>query len=924
MTVPAVLHRIDVGTAGRGRLLDRDEERAALGRVLAGARAGAGGALVLRGAPGIGRTFLLEDAVGMAGGMRVAWLAGIESEMGLGFAGLHRLLSPIGPELDRLPRPQRTALHAAFGRLEADPPDCFLVGLAVLALLAEAAAGGPLLLVVDDAQWLDQVTVEVLAFVARRLAAAPIAFVLAVREPTNRCRALDGLPTRRLGGLSAGAAHELLAQATATPLDPRVARRIVAETGGNPLALVEFGRQVTDGRWATGRPLSEPLPISARLSSQFLRWVRTLPSRTQKLMLLIAATEPGGSPAVMRRAADRLGLGRDVAEPADLAGLLSGCDRAIYANPLVRSAVYHGVSPGERRRVHAAVAAVLDPATDADARAWHLAAAADGPDEAVAGELADSAARAAAGADHAAEAMLLARAAEMTPDRHLRAGRLLAAAGAELAADRPARAESLLDQGAPELLDAPARVRTAHLRATLSLAYDRFREAPAALLQAAHALRPAHPGQARRALLDAMYAGLVAGEQAENGTLHEIVQAVRQWPAESPPTTADLLLDAFATRLSAGHQAAAPALRAGLDALVALVAGPARDESPYLLAVGCWAAGELLDGDAQRVLVGRWQQAAGDGLPGLSVPDPVGVSGDGELLPPGWTGQETAARAAIAGRLRVSAETGAGLGVLAAQYATGVLELALGHYDAALTATLSVYRADPPSLGTYVLPDLVEAAARGGNLCAARAAAERLAGRVPAGATPQAVGLLARSRAMLAAGTEAEELYLEAIERLRQAAEPVQLARTHLLYGEWLRRQRRRRDARQQLGTARDLFDHAGLDAFAQRSRAELIATGERGGKRTGEAADELTPQEIQVARLVVDGASNRQVAAQLFITTNTVEYHLQKVFRKAGVSSRTQLARAWLSQEPGTGRLRPAATGALAETGGSVHPSTG
>jgi DNA-binding CsgD family transcriptional regulator len=913
-TVPATQHQIDVGTAERRELLDRHEERAALDRVLAGARAGAGGALVLRGAPGIGRTSLLEDAIGNAGGMRVARLAGIESEMGLGFAGLHRLLTPIGPGMDRLPGPQLTALHAAFGQIQADPPDRFLVGLASLALLSEAAAGRPLLLVVDDAQWLDQVTVEALAFVARRLAAEPIALVIAVREPTNRCRPLDGLTTHRFGGLSEEAAYELLAEATATPLDPRAARRIVAETGGNPLALVEFGRQATEGQWVTGRPESEPLPISARLSGQFLRWVGTLPSSTQTLMLLIAATEPGGSPAVVRCAADRLGLGTDVARPAELAGLLSACDRAIYANPLVRSAVYHGALPRERRRVHAAVAAVLDPATDPDARAWHLAAATDDPDEAVAGELAASAVRAAAGADHAAEAMLLARAAEMTPDRHLRASRLLDAAGAELAADRPARAETLLDQAGPALLGAPARIRAAHLRAIVSLAHGRFGEAPAALLQAARALRPAGPGPARRTLLDAMYAGLVAGVRAGTVTLPEIVQAVRQWPAQSPPTTADLLLDAFAARLSAGHQAAAPALRASLDALVAR---PAPDDSPYLLAMGCWAAGELLDGEAQRVLVGRWEQAAGEALPGLPAPDPVGIPGDGKLLAQAWSGQEATARATIADSIRTSSETGSGRGVLAAHYATGVLELALGHYDAALTAALTVYRDDPPGLGTYVLADLVEAAVRSGNLSAATAAAKRLAERVPAGATPLAVGLLARSNALLAAGTEAEDLYREAIERLRQAAEPAQLARAHLLYGEWLRRQRRRRDARQQLGTARDLFDRWGLEAFAQRSRAELLATGERATKRTGEAADDLTPQEMQVARLVVEGASNRQVAAQLFISTNTVEYHLQKVFRKVGVSSRTQLARAWRGEEPGTGRLRPATTG------GSGHPSS-
>jgi DNA-binding CsgD family transcriptional regulator len=899
VTAPATLAQTDAAAPGGRALLDRQEERAALDRVLAGARAGAGGALVLRGEPGIGRTSLLEYAVGNAQGMRVARLAGIDSEVGLGLAALHRLLCPIRPGVDRLPGPQLAALRAAFGLVTADPPDRFLVSLAALALLAGMAADQPLLVAVDDAQWLDQATVEVLAFVARRLATEPIAFVIAVREPTNRCQPIDGLPTLHLACLPEQAAHELLAAVAAGPLDPRAAQRVVAETGGNPLALVEFGRQLIDGHWAAGVPAPQPLPISARLKGRYLRWVRTLPSGTQTLLLL-AAAEPSGSAVLLRRAADRLGLGANVAQPAEAAGLLATGDRLSFTNPLVRSAVYHGAPPRERRRVHAALAAVLDPATDPDTRAWHLAAAASGPDEAVARELVASATRARAD-DHAAEAMLLTLAAELTPDPRHKADRLLDGACAELAAGAPARAEELLDQADPVLLGPPARARAAQLRAVVSLARGRFGEAPAALLRAARELHPAEPGPARRTLLEAMYAGLVAGGQAGTETLLEIVHAARSWPAQSPPTTVDLLLGAFAARLTAGHRAAVPALRAAVDALVA---EPAPDESPYVLAMGCWAAGELLDGDAQRILVGRWEQVTGDGLLGLLVPDPAGLRGPGELLMLAWRGQEAEARAAVADSIRSSVETGAGLGILAAHYAVAVLELGLGRYDAALAAALMVYRDDPPGLGTYVLPDLVEAAVRSGNLSAARSASDRLAERALAGEAPLAAGLLARSRALLAGGAEAEGLYQEAIERLRESAEPAQLARAHLLYGEWLRRRRRRRDARQQLRTARDLFDAQGFEAFAQRSRGELLATGERASKRTGEATEQLTPQETQVARLVVEGSSNRQVAVQLFISPNTVEYHLQKVFRKVGVSSRTQLARALLGQPAGAGRF--------------------
>ena len=858
-------------------LIGREDECAALDELLAGARAGAGGVLVLRGEPGIGRTSLLEYAIGSASGMRIARLHGVDSEIGLGYAGLQRMLAPIGHAPDGLPGPQRDALRAAFGLVTGAQPDRFLVGLAALGLLRGSAAGRPLLVAVDDAHWLDQATVEVLAFVARRVAAEPIAFVVTVRDPTHRCHPLDGLPTRHLAGLAEPAARDLLEAVATGPLDPRATRRVVAETGGNPLALVEFGRLLLDGQWPVGLPSPQPLPIGARLQEQFLRWVRPLPAGTQTLLLLVAA-EPTGSPAILRAACDRLGLSSGGARPAEEAGLLAYGDRVVLTNPLVRSAIYHGAPPRELRRVHAALAAVLDPVADADARAWHLAAAARGTDEHVARELVAAAGRARAGTDHATEALLLARAAELTPDPGRRAGRLLDAAGAELDAGEPSRAEALLDRAGAATLAPPARVRAAGLRASVSLVRDRYAEAPAALLRAALDLRPADPGPARRLLADALYAGLAAGTGTETGTetVLKIVHCARTWPAASAPTTADLLLDAFATRLADGHRAAVPALRAAVGALTARSA----DDSPYLLALGCWAAADLLDGDALRLLTDRRKRDSL--LPGL--------------LPLACGGPEAEARAAIADGIRSSIASGAGLGVAVANYAATVLELGLGRYDAALTAALAVHRDDPPGLGTYVLPDLVEAAVRSGNQGAARSAAERLAGRA-VDDTALAAGLLARSRALLAGTGGAEELYQQAVERLRHPGEEPHLARAHLLYGEWLRRRRRRRDARLQLHTAIELFDALGFEAFGQRSRGELLATGERTGRRDGRDSGQLTPQEMQVARLVVGGASNRQVAEQLFISPNTVEYHLQKVFRKVGVSSRTQLARALLAE---------------------------
>ena len=895
------------GPANR-ELIDRHGERAALEGALASARAGEGGVLVVRGEPGIGRTVLLDYTMDNARGMRMARLGGIESEMGLGFAALHRLLLPWTAYLDRLPGPQGDALSAVFGLVTAASPNRFMVGLATLALLTDVAADEPLLVAVDDAQWLDQATAEVLGFLARRLADVPILLVIAVREPTNRCQPFDNLPELRLAGLPERDSHRLLAQVVTGPLDPRTADRIVADTAGNPLALVEFGRQLTGDQPTQALP--QPMPISGRLTGQFQRWIRTLPAGTQTLLLL-AAAEPASSPDLLRRAADLLGLGPGAAQSAEAAGLLTDADPVTFRQPLIRSAVYHGAVPRERRRVHRALASVA--ATDPDRRAWHLAAATSEPDEEIADELAQAAARARANADHAAVGMLLTRAAELTPDQARRADRLIDAAAAELAAGAPARAEALLDQAGPMPASALARARTTQLRATISLARGRFSDASPALLNAARELHAADPQLARRTLLDAMYAALVAGPPASATAMLDIVHTARSWRPEAPATVGDHLLAGFTTRLTLGHRAAVPALRA---AVTLLLAEPTEDLSPRLLALGCWAAGELLDSAALRTLTERWADAAGttdqDG-PTMADPDVAGVASAGVPGPAGllrlaWRGDEDEARTAIADHLLSATDRGAGLAVAAARHATAVLDLGLGRYAEALTATLAVYHDDPPHLGTHVLPDLVESAVRCGNRSAGRSALQRFTERAVAAGTPLALALLARSRALLASGTEAEDLYRQAIDRLERAGDTAQLARTRLLYGEWLRRQRRRRDAREQLRAARDLFEAAGFHAFAQRANGELLATGERASKRTGVSDGQLTPQEMQVAHLVAEGSSNREVAAQLFISPNTVEYHLQKVFRKVGVSSRTQLARVLLDPAHRVPRTTPAA----------------
>jgi DNA-binding CsgD family transcriptional regulator len=920
-------------------LFGRDKEREALDRLLTTAGDGVGGSLVLRGEPGVGKTALLEYAIEHAIGLQTVRVAGIESEMELGFAALHRLLIPRLPRVDRLPEPQREALRRVLGLATGAAPDRFLVGLALWTLLADAAKDHPLLVVVDDAHWLDGSSAQVLAFVARRLRSERIAFVIAVREPAPRGPSLDGLPDLHVADLAAHQARGLLASVVTGPLDDRIADRIVAEAGGNPLALIALGMELAEDRLASGTPLPRPLPITHQLTERFLRQVRTLPASTQTLMLL-AAAEPSRDAALVSRAAERLKIAKEAVVPAEAGGLLAVGEQIGFRHPLGRSAVYHAAPHRERRRIHKALAAAVDPRADPDGRAWHLAEAAAGPDEQVATGLVASADRARGRGAHAAEAALLARAADLTPDQDRRASRLVDAAWAGLTAGAPAQAQALLEQVAPWRTGPLPRARALHLQGALRMAQARFGEAPPILLRAAGELEQLDAGLARDTLLDAVHAAFLAGRFAGSGGLADVARAAHasRTAAHSPRTTGALLLDGFTTRATVGYPAAVPLLREAVTGLLA--EPPGADPLRRLLAVGCWAAWDLLDDEAQHAMASRWvgadrdqaalgtlptaltflarsellagrfeeaaayldearQLAASSGVPGIGY-----APGLGDLLVLAWRGREAEARAAATERTRSSIRQGLGAGVSVAQSALAILELGLGRYEAALACALNVYRDDPPDLGTHVLPDLVEAAARTREPGIARSALDRLSERALASGTELALGLLARSRALLADDGEAEGFYLEVTAHLHRSSARPHVARAHLLYGEWLRRQRRRRDARMQLRIAHEMFDAMGMDAFAGRARVELHATGERVSKRTDGAGDALTAQERRIALLVAEGFSNRHVAEQMFVSPNTVEYHLQKVFRKLGVSSRTQIARALPAPEE---TIRPA-----------------
>ena len=908
-------------------LINRDHERQALNQLLDAARAGLSGSLVLRGEPGIGKTALLDYAADRAGGVQVTRVLVVESEMELGFAALHQLLVPFLDRIGELPAPQRDALGSAFGLIAADTaaPDRFLVGLAVLTLLAAAAAEQPLLVIVDDAQWLDGVSADVLAFVARRVYADGIVLLFAVREPAGKRLPLEGLTELWLPGLPDRDARALLTTVAGDLLDDGVAARLVAETQGNPLALIELPGELTAGHLSGGELLPEPLPMGSLLQQRFLRQVRALPADTQALLL--AAADPSGDPALLWRAADGRGLSIEAAAPTETERLLTLLPRIAFRHPLIRSAIYHGAPATQRRLAHQALAMASDPELDPDRRAWHLAAASAGRDEEVAAELQRCADRASHRGGHAATAAFLARAAELTPDPGRQAARRLAAAQANLVAGAPGRALTLVEQAAPSLPGPLERARAQRLTGAIQMALGQGHGTLPVLLEAARALLPLDLRLGRDALLEAMAAAIYFRRPGSLQEPRQVALAARAAPPVPERTTADLLLDGFAARFTDGYEAAVPDFRRAITALRA-----SADVRWFML--GCLAAGELWDLDGWHDLASRWvalarQRGALTTLPvalllllnGAEVsagrlsateaihqeaaeisaatgnPGLMGTATRRDDLLSAWRGREAETRAGAAAREREELERGVGGGSVIASYALTVLEIGLGHYQAALPHAWRVYQ-DDLYFGCFVLPEVVEAAARAGDHEAASAALDRLERRATASGTPHALGLLARSQALMAQADDAEGRYLEAIAQLGASMARPDLARAHLLYGEWLRRQRRRPEARAQLRTALDMLGAMGLDAFAGRARAELAALGERLSEHGQDPAAErprerLTAQEERIARLVAGGASNSDAAAQLFLSPSTIDYHLRKVFRKLGVTSRTQLVRA-------------------------------
>ncbi len=903
------------------QVLGRQREREVLERLLTDASTGHGGALVLYGEPGAGKTALLHLAVELGNDFTVVRTAGIEGEMELPYAALQQLCSPIIELTERLPDPQREALAVAFGRSVGPAPEPFLVGLAVLGLSSEAAEGDPLLCVVDDAQWLDDASARALAFLARRLLAEKVALLFAVRE---RGATLAGFPEINIGPLGRRDAQALLESVLPARVDERVLQRIVSETRGNPLALLELPRGMTSTQLAGGFGLPEAVPLSAQIEEHFTRRLAIVPPDGRR-MLLLAAADPTGDLALVSRAAERLEIPKSAARTLGSEGLLDLDAGVAFRHPLARSAVYRASTVDERSAVHRALADATDPETDPDRRAWHRAQATSMPDEDVASELERSAARAQARGGFAAAAAFLERSSVLTLDPARRAARALAAAQAKHEAGAFDEALTLASNAEAGPLDGVQRAELDLLRARISFASQRGNEATGLLLTAAKAFEPLDARRAREIYLDALSAAVFAGRLAGPIGAREVAVAARalREPA-TPPAPADLLLDGLIRMIIEGPGTGTPALREALRAFA--------NEDKATDQVQRWrgwlagrAAGFIWEYEAWDSLTMRQIKAAREAgalaeLP-FALSTRVGVclfagdvagaaalnqeanalaeATDGRIVPPygeftvaAFRGREDELTRSVATRTEEFRRDGEGLGITLSLWATALLRNGLARYDDALVAAEQASE-DPRELwfSNFALIELIEAAGRTGRNERAAEALEILAESTNASGTPWALGVEARSRALLADGDEAEKLYRNAIDCLEPTPLRVDLARAHLLYGEWLRRERRRVDARSALRVAYDHFSSCGMEAFGDRARIELRATGEHVRERSVNTIDQLTPQEAQVSRLVAQGNTNREIAAQLFISPSTVEYHLGKVFRKLDVKSRTQLA---------------------------------
>ncbi|MFD7678556.1 AAA family ATPase [Streptomyces sp. NPDC060187] len=907
--------------AGAG-LIGRRIECQSLEDLLTKARAGQSGVLVVRGEAGIGKSELLNYLLDHATGCRIVRAAGVQSEMELSYAGLHQLCAPLLSQLDDLPEPQQNALRTAFGLQVGDVPDRFLVGLATLSLLAGAVGNEPLVCLVDDAQWLDHVSAQTLQFVARRLLAESVLLVLAVRE-SGPPEFFPDLPEMALRGLTERESRRLLDSVITGPLDERVRDRIVAETHGNPLALLELPRGLTAVEMAGGLTGFKTRPLSSQIESGFLRRIQSLPAETQEFLLL-AAAEPVGDVALLRRAAERLGISVSTAESdAETSGLATFGTWVRFRHPLVRSAAYRAAGFEQRQQVHRALAESIDVHVDPERHVWHLASATTGPDEAVAAELEGSAGRAQARGGIAAAASFLQRATELTPDPVHRGPRALAAAQAKYQAGAFDPARELVDAAELSHLDGPQSAQAMLLRGQIMSASKSASAGLPLLLKAARRLQPFDAKLSRETYRDAVYAALTAGRLASGG-VRDVAEAVLSAPAVTRTATPeDLLLTGLAQVIVEGYTVGAPVLLQAVDAFSANELTPA--ESLGWLPLVCRMAHTTWDFEAWSELSARLVDLArgtgaltvlasslllrlsnrvfaGDLRGADSLVAEANAIGEatgssffahyGALVVEPFKGRESTTRQAIEALTRDRLLQHEGKVTTATEWASAVLYNGLGRYeDAYVSAERGCENPQELGLSLQSRVELVEAAARLGRTTRAAEAARTIEEMAQASGTDWALGVSAATRALVSEGRTADDLHREGIEHLDRSHARMDSARARLRYGEWLRSQQQAADARAWLSEAHEMLSEAGAGAFAERARRELQASGAKVDKRSPVALAVLTQKEAEIARLAEEGFTNPEIGARLFISPHTVEWHLRKVYAKLGISSRKEIS---------------------------------
>jgi len=925
MTAHSARGRNPVGTTDADDFfLDRLQERRVLDSLAASARQGGSGALVLFGDAGMGKTALLDYAVSTSM-LRVMRMSGIETEQEFGFAALHRLLLPILDGIAALQDQQNAALQAALGLRNEGPSDRFMVGLAALSLLALASGKEPLLCVVDDAQWIDAESLSTLAFIGRRVSAEGIVLLFAVRTPFDVPSELAGIASMEVGGLPVEEASKLLTRTAGREIGADVTTRIVSDMNGCPLALKELGKELADNYIADQRAPLEQITVRHRLEHHFSQQIVDLPPDTQ-LLLLVAAADTLGDRALIQKVARDLGCGVDahlIAEQRRL--LLPGTD-VRFRHPLIRSTVYAIAEPDQRREVHRAFADAMGKTAFPDRWARHVALGSAGPSEDLAAELEQTSQIAQARGGYWAQAALLVQAANLSASLEARSQRLLGAATAALNAGAYPYAAQLLDQAEPYFSDPPTLAEITLLRGRLTIGLSQPLKAPALLLAASRAFLPLDMQRAREVLLETFNAYSISGRFTETISPGDIAELAKfTETTDNPPTLQDHLLDGMTAlfsddqRAAYGHyRAAADLIRSGAVAdeeiakwasFVPLVLIETFDDSAYNLWISqadAYARQHgalfllLLNSFARmhaEVRSGRLRAAVQRHAEALDIAAAIGLPAEFFLamdnIVRAWRGDEDGTRGSAAAAIEINSAIGSDQVVTMAHWALAILHIGAGRYEDALVETDYVCAQNIIGFKAEALPVAIEAAVRSGQVEKAQLMLADLETRSLSSGTPWAMGLLARSKALLTETSEAEQFYTDAIDLLLQTSMAPDVARTRLLYGEWLRRERRRIEARNQLRMAYEFFSEIGAEGFAKRAEAELLATGERTRPRSAEHAADLTAQERRVAELASEGFSNREIASQIFISSATVEYHLGKVYRKLGINSRGRLKKA-------------------------------